>query len=249
MTYVTWREAQKPFSNSVIRASQDHAASVFPNESVGIVVNDEYVALENTHENPENHFRIAPEVLVEYEGQIQSVIHSHNVDKHPGHPSEADIATQMQWNIPFGIQLINSQGPGNIIWYGDQLPTAELLARPYVFGVYDCFSIWRDYYRIELGISLPNIPRDENFYLNGQNLYVNNAKSFGFEQVDNDDLQENDIILLRIRSKEIPNHGVVFLGGDQGLHHMPYKASARESVNRYIRKESPMFHSVWRYTK
>lgn len=246
---VSWREAQKPFDTSVVRASQAHAAEVYPEESVGIVVDGEYIALENTHEDPENHFKIDPDVLAEYAYQIEAVIHSHNLQIHRPQPSQKDMETQMEWGIPFGIQLINESGPGNIIWFGDQLETADLEARPYVFGVYDCFSIWRDYYKLELGIDLPDVPRDENFYLNGQNLYEDHAAEFGFQKVPFEDLQPNDIILLRIRSKDIPNHGIVYLGGDQGLHHMPFKASARESINRYIRKESPMYHSVWRYSR
>lgn len=243
----TWVKAQKPFSKAVLRASQKHAESVYPHESVGIVVDRQYVPLENNHADPVNHFSIHPDILVEYADRIQAVIHSHPLENHPAYPSRADQITQAEWQIPFGIQLINKEGAGNIIWYGDQLKTPELEGRPYIFGVYDCYSIWRDYYRIHLGIELPNIHRNENFYLQGENLYMDNAKDFGFYQVDVADMQPNDIVLVRIRSADIPNHGILYLGGDRGLHHMPYRASAMESISRYIKPNRHMFDSVWRH--
>lgn len=243
---VDWRTAQHPFSKWVEKASRKHAEEVFPQESVGIVVDGKYIRVDNTHEDPENHFKIHPDVLIKYEGQIQAVIHSHNIDVHPAHPSKKDQETQMDWNIPFGIQLVNKSGAGNIIWFGDVLPMTELEGRPYIFGVYDCFTIWRDYYKLELGIDLPNVAREEDFWQKGDNLYIDNAERFGFYQVDDNDLQVNDIVLIRIRSRVIPNHGIIYLGGEVGLHHMPYKTSSKDNISKFIRPDKQMFHSVWR---
>lgn len=246
MTYTTWREAQTLFDSQVIRDSQEHSQSVYPNESVGIVVDGKYIPVDNTHEDPLNHFKIHPDILVEYHDKIEAVIHSHDLTRHPAGPSKADMISQKQWNIPFGIQLINAAGPGNIIWFGDQLPIPELEGRPYIFGVYDCYSVLRDYYKMELGVDMPNFNRNEDFFLNGDDLYMDNAEDTGFVQVDINDIQKNDIILICIRSK-MPNHGLIYLGGDSALHHLPYKTSMIDSVSKYIDPSKKLFHSVWRY--
>lgn len=243
---IDWKQSQKPFSNEVTRASQEHAFKMFPNESVGIVVNDTYIPVENTHDDPLNHFQVSDDVVVKYGKDIQAVIHSHNLDIHPGHPSEHDMLVQEKWAVPFGIQLINKNGPGNIVWWGDQLPTAHYVGRPYIYGIYDCYSVWRDYYRVELGVPMPVFPRRDDFWETGNNMIEGNAISCGFEQIEFDEMQPNDVILLKIRSN-IANHGVLYMGGDKGLHHLPYKTSSHEIVSKYIDPRKELFHSVWRY--
>jgi proteasome lid subunit RPN8/RPN11 len=243
---VDWRTAQQLFDADVVKESQKHSESVYPDESVGIIVDGKYIAIENAHKDPLNNFKIHPDILVKYANKIQAVIHSHPLENHPGHPSEADMTTQLKWNIPFGIQLINESGAGNILWFGDQIPTADLVGRPYIFGVYDCFSIWRDYYRIELSINIPEIPRSDYFWKDGEDLYRKHATNLGFVEVDPNNMQKHDVVLIKLRAR-VPNHAILYLGGDSGLHHMPFKLSCNETISRYINPNKEMFDSVWRF--
>lgn len=242
-----WRECQTQFSKAVNNASKKHSVKMYPNESVGIVVNNKYIALDNVHEEPLNHFKIHPDVLVEYAGSIQAVIHSHPIENHPPHPSAADLATQQKWNIPFGIQLINASGPGNIVWFGDEVDTAEYIGRPYIFGVYDCFAVWRDYYQNELGIEIPNFIREDYFWTDGTDIYRKYAQETGFSQVDLKDIQENDLILIKLRAP-VPNHAILYKGGGQGLHHLPFRLSSQEDISKYVKPDTKLFDSVWRKT-
>mgnify|MGYP003638075917 CR=1 FL=1 len=243
-----WRDCQSQYNKTFNNATKRHAVKMYPNEAVGIVVNAKYIPVTNNHSDPLNHFAIHPDVLIKYAGKIEAVIHSHNADLHPSHPSAADLATQQEWKIPFGIQLVNSSGPGNIIWFGDQIDTAEYQGRPYVFGVYDCFSVWRDYYINELEIDVANMVREDYFWKDGTDIYREHAAKFGFTQVQLADIQPMDIILIKLRAK-VPNHAILYLGGGEGLHHLPFKLSQKEDISKYVKPDTPLFDSVWRHTK
>ncbi len=247
MTNLTpWRTAQQPFDHTVTQASQAHAAEVYPQESVGFVVDGVYIPLDNKHLDPENHFKVDPELVAEYGTQLQGVIHSHPLENHPMFPSKHDMETQESWGVPFGIQLINKSGPGNIIWFGDTLPIAEYEDRPYIYGVYDCYSIFRDYYRHTLGITIPIFPREDGFWHKDEEMYLDNAMATGFVQIDREEAQENDVFLIKLKAR-VANHAILYLGGDNGLHHMPYRNSRFDTVGKYINPSRAMFHSVWRY--
>ena len=61
-----WRESQQPFDHSITKASQAHASEVYPNESVGFVVDGVYVPMENIHEDPLNHYTVDPKEVAKY---------------------------------------------------------------------------------------------------------------------------------------------------------------------------------------
>lgn len=251
---VPFREAQTMFGTDVLIESRKHAEEEFPKESVGFVVDGKYVRVKNIHTEPEQHFKVHPKTIAKYKGKIQAVIHSHNISIDPTtgktvhltFPSKSDMEAQIAWNIPFGIQYVTEEGAGNILWWGRGVPVADYEGRPYVYGVYDCFSVILDYYREELGIDLPDFPREDEWWERDEDVYVNHMKDYGMIKVDKDDLQPNDVILLTIRSN-VANHAILYLGGDQGLHHLALNTSRIESVNRYIDPQKTLFHSVWRY--
>ena len=162
------------------------------------------------------------------------------------HPSKHDMEVQASWGVPFGIQLINKEGAGNIIWFGDTLPIPHYEDRPYIYGVYDCYSIFRDYYRNELDITLPIFEREDGFWNRDEEMYLDNAMATGFEQIDAKEAQANDVFLIKLKSR-VANHAILYLGGDSGLHHMPYRNSKFDTVSKYINPSRAMYHSCWRY--
>ena len=156
----------KLFDNIVLQESKVHAEQQFPNESVGFVVDGKYVPIKNSHANPEDHFKVAPKTIAKYSKSIQAIIHSHNITvdpvtnkpRHHPFPSYEDMVTQLKWNVPFGIQLINDAGSGNILWWGYEpkdIPPLE--GRPYIHGVYDCFSLLRDYFKLTINVDIPGV--------------------------------------------------------------------------------------------
>ena len=246
----------KLFNNEVLQDSKVHSEKEFPKESVGFVVDGKYVPVKNSHKDPENHFKVNPKTIAKYGNTIQAIIHSHNITvdpetnkpKHYPFPSYDDMVNQQQWNIPFGIQLINDAGPGNILWWGyEDKDIPPLEGRPYIHGVYDCFSLLRDYFRVNLDITLPDFPRHDQWWDRDDcpnNLYLDHIETY-CDKVDIKDLQPNDVLLLKIRSK-VPNHAMIYEGGDVAIHHLTLNASKRESASRFFNLQSPLFHSVWR---
>lgn len=235
------------FGKRVLNASRKHAQKMFPQESVGLVVDKKYIPVENVHPDPENNFSVSPADLIKYHGKIQAVIHSHNVDKQLWGPSKADMEAQIAWNIPFGIQYISAGGAGNILWWGPGVPIAPYESRPYIFGKYDCYSIVKDWFEKERGIILDDFAR-ENFYWeepNGVDLYIENVESQGFVEVKDRNFEIGDVIMLRIRSKMV-NHSLIYLGGDSALHHLSNQLSKIETIGRFIDPDRSLYHSTWR---
>lgn len=244
------------FGKRVLNASRKHAEKVFPKESIGLIIDGKFIAVENVHPTPEKNFRVSPTDLIRFHGKIQAVIHSHNVSKvggvevHSWGPSKADMACQIAWNVPFGIQYVTEGGAGNIVWWGPGVPVRPYEGRPYVFGVMDCYSIVRDWYEKERGVILDDFARADYYWEedNAVDLYIENVKSQGFTEVEDRKFEIGDVIMLKIRSK-IVNHSMIYLGGDVGLHHLSRSLSRQESISRFIDPDKALFHSAWRYSQ
>lgn len=105
---------------------------------------------------------------------------------------------------------------------------AEYEGRPFLHGLFDCYTLVRDYYRKEFNLILPtNIQRTWEWWQGGENLYVENAKFFNFEEVQN--LQKHDLIVMNLMSP-VPNHGAIYLGDNKILHHQAGKFSTIQNL-------------------
>lgn len=105
---------------------------------------------------------------------------------------------------------------------------AEYEGRPFLHGLFDCYTLIRDYYKRNFGIYLPtNIQRNWEWWTQGENLYVENAKSFEFEEVT--DVKKHDVLIMKIGSP-VPNHGAVYLGEGKILHHIAGRFSTIQDL-------------------
>jgi len=210
---------KKYFNGLVEHAAILHAQEEYPKESCGLVVNNEYIRCENIKQDKEHEFKIDKEVLLKYyntDGGIQAIIHSHCNTEMP-YASGADITMQMNSNIPWGIVDLVNRSVRQVFYWGDQLDIQDLLGRPFVHGVYDCFGLVRDYYRLQ-GHDIPNYPRDWNWWQRDENVIMDGVKSRGFELIHPDDIQPGDGVIGKIKYKN-PNHCGVYLGNGLLLHH------------------------------
>jgi len=217
----------------------EHLMSEYPREGCGILLNKrgklEWIPCENVAEGNEE-FRISANdyIRASLQGDIHAIVHSHP-DGSP-EPSEADIQASDFLGIPYWIYSI----PGAELYvYEPDRKKQPLLGKEYEFGVNDCYSLVRDYYK-ELDIDLPAIPFEDDFWLKGINYFDDLQESFGFETVE--EPQEHDMVIFSVMS-DIPNHCGVYVGEDIFLHHAVDRLSCRESlhsfwgryVTRYIR--------------
>jgi len=114
---------------------------------------------------------------------------------------------------------------------------APLEGRPYVFGVYDCYTIVKDWMRKERGIVMDEMvetpDRVANLWMM-DNVFFNKQESDRWRLVAKP--QVGDVILFSVdRNGELGsrnvNHCGVFVGGGQFLHHFPNRLSCIEPLS------------------
>jgi len=219
--------------------AEAHALAEYPREAVGLVVSvrgkPSYVPCRNQSEEPD-HFILHPEdyAAAEDMGDIITVVHSHP-DAGP-EPSLHDVASHAASRMTWWIVGLKD---GAATWH--EMPAAgelPLEGRVFVHGVIDCYTLVRDYYRQELGITLPDFHRKDDWWRNGDSLYVDNFANAGF--VETDTLSNGDVILMAIGS-QTPCHGAIWLDGDVLLHHLYGRLSCREVYGAAYRERTTHF--------
>lgn len=221
-------------------AIAEQALAEYPRECVGLVVlqggAEAYVACRNLSTSPAEHFVLSPEDYARAEdmGQVIALAHSH-----PGaaaRPSMADKAMCETSGIPtwiivsLGMQADHTIGIDDWCEFGPTGYVAPLLGREFAHGVLDCYSLVRDWYRLERGIVLPDFARSDYWWEDGKSsLYVDNYESAGFANLGPDvEPESGDVLLMQIRSKNgVPNHAGVYLGDGVFIHHMYGQLSGR----------------------
>lgn len=208
------------FGSDVSRDARLHAIREFPKESVGYVVDGAYVPQKNISAVPEESFEVAPSAWLS-KTPVQAVIHSH--PRGNSWPSPSDQEHQMATAVPWGITVCDGERAAELFWFGDQVPIPPLEGpeRYYRYGVMDCWSLIRDWYRVERGITLKNYARDWEWWVDKkENHYVDNFRDAGFVEVK--DPIEGDLFLARFGTRSSVSHGGIYLGGcgDMILHHL-----------------------------
>jgi proteasome lid subunit RPN8/RPN11 len=220
-----------------------HAREEAPRECCGFIVNTPQgktraVRAVNSSPEPEVSFTMEPSEWdkAEAEGEIVAVYHSH--PNAPATPSESDIASAEAIELPFLICAFpadeerNAQMcmPERVQWElytpkGFEFPYEH---RPFLYGILDCYSIVRDFYKREFSIELPNFYRAHDWWEKGQDMYRDLFPKHGFVRLANlADVQRGDILLTYIRST-VPNHAAIYLGDGLILHHPPMRSSIVE---------------------
>jgi cell wall-associated NlpC family hydrolase len=116
---------------------------------------------------------------------------------------------------------------------------APLVGRPFYHGVLDCYSLIRDWYQQTCGIELKQFHRMDDWWNDGiSDLYTQGFPQAGFVSIGADaELQEGDVILMQIRSKNgVPNHAAIYLGDELILHHLHGRLSSRDVYGGYWRE-------------
>lgn len=214
-----------------------HAKQCGEDECCGFVIdNKTYMPCNNISNDPKNHFEISPDdwIKAEEKGVITAVVHSHP----GGLPilSEADQIFQQQTAVDWWLVCDNKIHKFRYM--------QSLIGREYKHGETDCYTLFRDAYNLS-GIELPNFKREDDWWDNGQNLYLDNMKSTGFHQIQLSEIQLGDVILFALMG-EIVNHAAIYVGNNLILHHLPKRLSKRDLLDGYWLKH---YHSVWRFKK
>lgn len=225
--------------NKTLRADiAAHAKAEHPREACGLIVNIggtlRYVACKNIAASARENFILCPKdyALCARMGEICAVVHSHP-DSRP-EPSQADLVACEASGLPWHIYAYPLDQWGYCAPSGYEAP---LLGRPFVHGVLDCYAAVRDCLKKDKGVLIPDFDRRDNWWKDGQNLYVENFEKAGFRRIIDEPIKPYDCFLMQILSK-VPNHAAVYLGGDIIYHHLYNRLSAREVYGGYYRKHT-----------
>lgn len=223
----------------------EHAESEFPNECCGVVIGSQYFKCDNVSDDPENKFKFDNKQIDALEdrfGRIRAYVHSH--PNASARPSEYDLIKIEQFKKPW---IICSWPEGQITYNEPYGYKPKLIGRNFHHGWQDCYSLIRDFYDRELGITLKNYDRDDKWWENpdAEPLYLKNFTDAGFVEVDTP--KYGDVILFSIHSTH-SNHAGIYLesngelksersesciGHQLFLHHMYGRKSVREIFSAY----------------
>lgn len=216
-------------SQGVIDAMYAHARAQAPEECCGLLVRCgrrlNYLAIRNSAARPSEDFRIAAcdWAAAEEHGRVVAVVHSH-----PGHSarlSGADRASMEATALPWIVIEVRHGEPVAHLLHRPDGYQAPLVGRPFHHGVLDCYTLIRDYYRRELGITLPDYEREDGWWNRGQDLYADNFTGAGFHPVDPGDLRQGDVIIMQVRSDKANHAGIYLADGrlasEPDLHPVP----------------------------
>ena len=139
-----------------------------------------------------------------------------------------------QSGLPWHIINPNTGNWGYCEPEGFELP---YVGREFAHGTVDCYSLCRDWYKREWGLELKNYPRRDQWWENGQNLYLDNFEKEGFHRIPVSELQRGDALLMQL-SSPVPNHAAIYIGDQQVLHHVQGRLSSRDVFGGYYLKNT-----------
>ena len=220
-----------------LEAAKAHARAEYPKESVGLVICgedwEEYRPCRNVAEDPTQHLQLPAEdyAAAADDGEVICLIHSH--PNGVARPSHLDLMQCEASGIPWLIITLGADEFGQTCEFAPSGWEPPLVGREFHYGVLDCYTLVRDWYRREWNITLPDFDhgpdgwwdkRHRN-YRPGWSPYLENFTSAGFEEITTG-LQVGDVILMQVKSEE-PNHAAVYLGDGVMLHHAYGRLSER----------------------
>ena len=213
----------------IIKSAIQDLAMTNPMEEVcgyAVLASGLVLPCENVAEDKAKTFGIDPETHLEtMERHSDAIIyHSHVTDAVPAILSEADILASKALNIPYLVYHVDFAewdyyDPSNL----DPYPLVEnphpidsvefYLGKRWCWERFDCYTLFRNFYRGVLGIQLKDFSRkggEESIASPDWNQYVDNYESQGFRKLEpNAPLQNYDVLLMNLVGNQIHHAAIV----------------------------------------
>lgn len=224
----------------------------YPKEACGLVYAKGKKAFpvecKNVSVEPEHNFLIGADDYAETmnKGEIVGCWHTHcNTDPTP---SDADKQGCENTEVVWYIGSVMKNDAGELQFYGLEVlkPCGfmmPLVGRPYAYGVFDCFTCLRDYYKTEFNIDLPDKTRSENPWDEDPDFCTHWAEELGFVRTGGIP-KKGDIFLIQT-GVENSDHVAVYVGDDKILHHMRGRLSRHDIYGGSYWQEHTLSH--WRH--
>ena len=218
-------------------AALAHAKDQDPKESCGLLLNikgkERYYPCRNLSMTAFQCFIIDPEdyIRADNTGDIIAVIHSHPVT--PPVPSQSDKVACEQSGLVWHIVNPKTESWGYLKPTGYKAP---ILGREWAWGVTDCYTLVRDWYKEKLNINLIDWHRPTTLEeFNKNPMFEKCAEETGFRELRSDEkLINGDLLFMSILSNNL-NHVAIFVDGDV-LHHLTDRLSCIEPYSEWLLK-------------
>ena len=215
-----------------------HAKDELPKECCGLIIikkgRTRYKPCENVSDIPKETFILATSdyVKAEEEGEIVAVVHSHPFES--PEPSVADKVACEKSNVEWFIVNPTTEKWGYYKPSGFKLP---FVGREFYFGIIDCYSLVKDYFKQELNIDMNDYFREDRFWEKGESLYEDNFEKEGFIKIPINEIKKHDLLFMHLEAN-LPNHAAIYLGEQQILHHVQGRLSSRDILGEYYIKNT-----------
>lgn len=196
----------------------DHAKQVFPEESCGAIINNEYVPFENKADEKEEFFIIDDEVFdsAYLAGVVEVIIHSHN---NSPRASIGDQVQQKELVVPFGIINLVNNSCTHFVFFGDSIDMEPLKKRHFFYGVWDCFSLMRDYLKLQHDFDIENVPREYGWWMKNESMFESFFDRDDIDFISEPDIQPNDLLFYNLHGTRYLNHCAIMKEDGLVFHH------------------------------
>jgi len=216
------------FDRHIVMQAELYAKEKYPEEMCGFILEDRFQPLTNIAVNKVNNFRVSENDYLQYRNEIKAVVHSHADYPHIG---KTDMEGQIRSEVPWGVILLKCGAVEHIAFWGDKLPVQDLIGRPFIHGIYDCYALVRDYWRHK-GFDVVDFPRENLWWEKEPSMLEDLCVEAGFDFIDETELRIGDVIFAKVLAP-VANHSGIYIGDGLMLHHLYNKLSRREPLHRW----------------
>lgn len=226
-------------ADEILREIYAHAEEAHPQECCGIVVmvngDRKVIRSENKAPDPYTTFLLDSKLYLKHIDNVEFVYHSHPAGDST--PSAADKASCEASQVPYLIVGWPTAELSRVTPTGYRAP---LIGRSFVYGVFDCYSLVKDYYAEELGLTLDEFVRPPYGWwreAGAVSTFADNYESQGFVRVEGG-LQSGDVTLMMLGPTKVPNHIGVIQDNGLLLHQTLHNISHEIVYGGYWRKNT-----------
>lgn len=234
---------------------KEYALNKWPNEAVAILTFDKItgesniIFCENVARNKKTTFAIKDNIYLKeklQENKHLIIFHSHcdtSFNKKINNFSEEDIKKSEESGHQFLLYNTSTD-----YWNFYEPKTYEpppLLQRPFVQGLWNCYTLGKDYFKIKKNIILDYFFLPENADVYNFDTIDKNFYNQNFSEVNFDDIKEGCCLLFKIGNKtRYSNHIGLYVGENKFIHHSINKLSMNQQLNNsYINR----IHKILKY--
>lgn len=209
----------------VYNAIMKHAEQCAPDEACGVIIvhsgKEIYWPCRNLSSDREFLLHPVDYADAEDHGEVTVIVHSHV--NAPALPSDADRRGCEESGLPW---VIVAYPGGHVARLAPSGWKAPLVGRQFHYGILDCFTLVRDYYKEIYNIDMMDTPRSPGWEERGEDLFTKNCETRGFHIVSGEP-RVGDLLLFQIKYP-VPHHIGVYTGDGFFLHHANNRLSSKD---------------------